>query len=84
MAPRYSDLWSAFKDTAEEDILIVIGTSGVVLPVNAMASAHEGLRILNNLQPESAIDDSHFEQTFYKPATQAVDEIDAILRKHFQ
>ena len=81
MAPRYADLWEEFESTGPDDVLIVIGTSGVVLPVNTLAQVHEGYRILNNLEPEPAIDEAQFEQAFYMPATKAVEEIDAALRE---
>jgi len=54
-----------------------------VLPVNSLAVAHEGLKILNNLEREPAIEEKLFDHLFYKPATQAVEEIDGVLRKHF-
>jgi len=81
MAPRYADLWEAFESTASDDVMIVIGTSGVVLPVNAMASAFNGFSILNNLEAEPAIDDSLFARTFYLPATQAAPQIGEVLRE---
>lgn len=83
MAPQYSVLWNAFNSTSAADSFVVIGTSGVVLPVNSMAVAHEGLKILNNLEREPAIEEKLFGHWFYKPATQAVEEIDRLLRKHF-
>ena len=81
MAPRYADLWEVFESTASDDVFIVIGTSGVVLPVNTMASSHEGFTILNNLEEEPAIESRLFDRTFYLPATLAVSEIDQVLRE---
>jgi len=66
----------------ESDILLVLGTSGVVLPVNEIAAAHPGISILNNLRPEAAVDPDVFDYVFYKPATEAVHDIDALLRQH--
>ena len=80
-APQYSVLWEAFDATRPRDLFIVIGTSGVVLPVDSMASSHEGFKILNNLHRESAIDDDLFDRVFHEPATHAVAKIDAILRE---
>ena len=80
-APQYSVLWSTLESATAEDLLIVIGTSGVVLPVNAMAAGHKGPKILNNLTEEPAIDGDLFDHVFYQPATKAVLEIDAILRQ---
>lgn len=81
MAPRYNDLWTAFDSVASSDVLIVIGTSGVVLPVNAMAASFSGFSILNNLEEEPAIDSSLFNRAFYMPATEAAVRITEALQE---
>ena len=60
------------------DVVAVIGTSGVVLPVTHMAEQFPGCKILNNLAPEAAIDDSVFDEVFYEPA-RGGEGIDAFL-----
>jgi NAD-dependent deacetylase len=77
-------MWSAFSDLTPEDVVVIIGTSGVVLPVTEMARQFDGYKILNNLAPEPSIDDSAFDKTFYQPATKAVAEIDRILEERFE
>jgi len=80
-APFYQTLWETLAAATARDILLVIGTSGVVLPVEAMARQFPGYKILNNLTSSPEIDDRHFNQVLYMPATQAVPEIDRILRR---
>ena len=86
-APAYEELWRAFTDIAPADAVIVIGTSGVVLPVNAMVSGLKDagtLVVLNNLHLQAEIDDSFFTYVFHEPATQAAAKIDAALREHLR
>lgn len=80
-APEYANMWAAFQALEPEDVVVIIGTSGVVLPVSQMAAEFRGYKILNNLAPEPAIDDAAFDQTFHMPATQAVVKIDRILKE---
>jgi len=80
-APQYALMWDTFASLTSEDVVVVIGTSGVVLPIAAMAQQFRGFKILNNLAPEPAINDAAFDRVFYQPATQAAREIDGIVRK---
>ena len=82
-APRYATLWRTFNSLTAKDVVLIIGTSGVVLPVNDMAERYPGYKILNNLAPEPSIQEHNFEKVLYRPATKAVEEIDAILAEKF-
>ena len=79
MAPMYEAMWETFASLTAKDVVVVIGTSGVVLPVAHMAAQFPGYKILNNLAAEPAIDDTAFDHVIYLPATQAVSGIDRIL-----
>ncbi|MEI7958346.1 MAG: Sir2 family NAD-dependent protein deacetylase [Verrucomicrobiota bacterium] len=83
-APQYELMWDAFASLTSRDVVVVIGTSGVVLPVSDMARQFRGFKILNNLAAEPAINGNAFDQVFYKPATQAVKEIDRIVRQRLE
>lgn len=80
-APHYRTLWEALDSLTDLDVLLVIGTSGTVLPISQIASMYPGFKILNNLAPESAIDDSYFNRVFHMPATEAAKGIDGILEE---
>ncbi len=79
MAPMYEVMWEELGALESRDVFVVIGTSGVVLPVSQMAARFRGYKILNNLAPEAAIDETAFDRVFHRPATQAAAEIDRIL-----
>jgi len=55
---------------SDRDVLLVIGTSGSVLPISQIAAMYPGFKILNNLGSESA-EDNRFDKVLHMPATQA-------------
>lgn len=71
MAPQYETLDKEIQDCS---LLVVIGTSGMVVGVNTMAHFIEH-SILNNLAPSEAINDSYFDKVFYDKVTNVIDEI---------
>ena len=72
-------MWDTLAALTSRDVVVVLVTSGVVLPITAMALQFPGYKILNNLAPEPAVDGAAFDQVFYLPATQAAPEIDRII-----
>ena len=80
-APAYETLWETFSALTSRDVVVVIGTSGTVLPVNEMAIQFRGFKILNNLAPEPGINGAVFDRVFYLPATQAAPKIDREIRE---
>lgn len=78
-APHYTTLWDSLDSLTDRDVLLVIGTSGTVLPISQIVSMYPGFKILNNLAPESAIEDTHFNRVLHMPATEAAKGIDRIL-----
>lgn len=71
MAPLYATLDKEIQDCT---LLVVIGTSGMVIGVNTLAHFVER-SILNNLEPSDAINDLYFNKVIYDKATLAIDEI---------
>ena len=69
-APEYQHLYSLY---AEANMVVVIGTSGQVIDTANMAQSVEN-SILNNLDVDE-FHDRAFKHKFYKPATEAVDEV---------
>lgn len=81
-APQYGRMYAEFARLSSRDCVLVIDTSGNVIPIDMLLShtrAPVGLGILNNLEASRAIDDSHFTHALYKPATQAISEIDELI-----
>lgn len=71
-APNYATLYRALRDARSTDVLIVVGTSGTILPVSEMASKFPGVTGLANLEPEAQINASQFQCVEWGPATEAV------------
>ena len=76
-APMYQRLYNELMQT---DLLVIIGTSGNVLPVSQFAS-YTRYSILNNLDESWAIDNSVFTHTFYEKATTAVPKIKLLIEQ---
>ncbi|PTY02237.1 NAD-dependent deacetylase [Verrucomicrobia bacterium LW23] len=80
-APLYRALIEALAIMTDDDVLLIIGTSGVVLPILDIAEKTPGLSILNNLHSEPAIPEDLFDHVFIEPVTSAVDKMDRVLRE---
>ncbi len=70
-APMYERLSQEFSDC---EFFVVIGTSGAVIGVNAMAQFTPN-SILNNLEPSESIEASLFNKVLYEKASEAIAEI---------
>ncbi len=70
-APHYATLDKEIQDCS---LLVVIGTSGMVVGVNTLAYFVDR-SILNNLEPSEAINDAFFDKVIYDKATKAIHEI---------
>jgi len=75
-APKYMDMYDAFRHLQNEDsIVVVIGTLGNVVQINANLEIVECHKILNNLEESPYIDATQFEQVYYEEATSAAPKI---------
>lgn len=81
MAPNYKLLHAALGDLNPQDVFVVIGTQGVVLPINVFAIQAHCLRILNNLHESEDIDETLFNYSFLERAATAATKIDKIVRE---
>ena len=79
-APMYQKLYNELIKTS---LLIIIGTSGNVLPVSQFAS-YTKYSILNNLDRSYAIDNSVFTHIFYEKATTAALKIKVLVEKFIE
>ena len=78
-APEYMHLSNLYADA---DMVVVIGTSGQVIDTASMASRVKE-SILNNLDKDD-YHDRAFKHKFYLPATQAVDEVCALIEEFLE
>lgn len=82
-APMYTYLYRALQNLKDDDLVIISGTMGNVLPINAMLYDAPGKKILNNLEPHISIDESMFDLVVHKPLTKAIGDMDTFVRNHF-
>lgn len=83
-APMYSPMYREFQTLKDDDIVVVIGTSGNVISLDMLLYGNSGYKILNNLEPSDAINEALFDKIIYKPATNAIDEIESIIKERLK
>lgn len=71
-APMYKKLHEELKIC---EMIVVIGTSGIVIDTDMLKLSKIKYSILNNLEPSSEIDEKLFDKAIYAPATKAIDGI---------
>lgn len=72
-APKYYNMHKIFDSISDDDIIIVIGTSGEVVNICAMLS--KGYKILNNLASSAMIDESIFDSVYLEKSSLAMPKI---------
>ncbi len=69
-APRYNDLYEIVAGLRAADTVVVIGTSGAVLPADRLFAHSPAYSILVNLEPGAQMNEKAFSERRYGPATQ--------------
>lgn len=72
-APLYTLLYGIFSSIQENDIIIVIGTSGNVININSLLG--KGYKILNNLDSEITINECLFDSLYLESSSKALPKI---------
>lgn len=83
-APYYSVLYRSLKAITEHTMVVVVGTSGVVLDVDTLFGHTPGVKVLNNLEPHPAIDHKKFDHVFFESVETAAPKIDQLVRNHLR
>lgn len=85
-APAYRPMWKALSSLGRQDMLVVIGTDGAVIPIGAIAAEAPCRKLLNTLAPvpkerwqPGMVAPALFHHNVFRPAADAVDEIDQIV-----
>jgi NAD-dependent deacetylase len=74
-APEYAKL-GILRQLGPQHTFAVIGTSGAVLDVNALARmCTAGRKVLNNAEASAYIDEALFDEVYYAPATEVITRI---------
>ena len=83
MAPMYAKLWKAFRNARRDDLVVVIGTQGGVVPVQQLCMMARGSKkVLVNLHESEHIDTAAFDRVFQTRAFQAAGRIEEIVEDH--
>lgn len=78
-APLYAVMYRKFRELRSDDVVIVAGTSGQVVNVDAFVSDFQGLKILNNLEPGDSINESYYDHVFYGKASLMFKQINIVV-----
>ena len=82
-APKYALLNKAFRDITSDDIIIVVGTLGKIVPIDLYIKGIYGkkpLKILNNLEISKYINEIHYDHVFYESCIEAFPKIDILVK----
>jgi NAD-dependent deacetylase len=79
-------MWRAFKKLRPDDLLVVIGTDGAVIPIGQIAEGAPCRTVLNVLSPvpedrwqPGMTRPDQFTRTLLRPAAEAAEELDQIV-----
>ena len=79
-AKGYIRLNKVFREISQDDVVLIIGTSGQVINVDAYLFDKSCFKILNNLQKEAFVDDTMYDSVHFARASDAIRDIDIIVR----
>jgi NAD-dependent deacetylase len=80
-APLYTEMWRRLDELSDDDVLVVIGTSGTVLPVGEIARRCPATSVLSNLQSENSVADRNFTHVLHGRAAEIALELDALVTR---
>lgn len=83
-ANEYIRLNKIFREIVQEDVVLIIGTSGQVINVDAYLFDKTCFKILNNLQPETFVDESMYDSVHFGRASDVIQDIDKIVRSRMK
>jgi NAD-dependent deacetylase len=80
-APRYNDLYRVVSELRSVDTVVVVGTSGTVLPADQLFGRSRAHSILVNLEPSTQMNERLFSERCYGPATQQLPLLGGVLKE---
>jgi NAD-dependent deacetylase len=78
-APLYSKMYKTFREIRAHDTIVVIGTSGQVINLDAFMFDALCLKILNNLGSSQYINESYYDHVFYGKASDMCSQINQVI-----
>jgi NAD-dependent deacetylase len=83
-APLYPTAYRTMRSLTQDDLLVVIGTEGSVLPVDMWVRKAPCFRVLNNLHDAADISSENFDVYLKEPAATAAEKILQIAEDHMR
>ena len=83
-APRYDDLHTVVSELRSIDTVVVVGTSGTVLPADQLFGRSRAHSILVNLEPGTEMNERLFSERRYGPATRELPQLAEVLRERME
>lgn len=80
-APNYERMWRIFNTLTRDDLLVVIGTSGSVLPVDDIAVMSPARSVLSNLESASSPNDFAFTHVLHGRASAIAPQLDELVTR---
>lgn len=88
-APNYKGMWKLLRKLTSKDILLVIGTSGKVVDIGAIAAVSSATTILSNLESSEelsmpgspCVEDRQFDHVIHGRAVDTADEIETLVER---
>jgi len=81
LAPLYRDMHKALGKLGHGDVLVVIGTTGAVVDIGALARPLRCHKLLVNLNPSEDLDERIFDWVRMAPVCTVLDELDAEVQR---
>ena len=78
-APRYAQMWNSLESLTDEDVLVAIGTSGLVLPIGQIARRCPATSVLSNLETAETPRDEDFDFVVHGRAAEIAPRLDALV-----
>jgi NAD-dependent deacetylase len=78
-APRYAQMWKSLEALTEDDVLVAIGTSGLVLPIGQIARRCPATSVLSNLETAETPRDEDFDYVLHGHAAEIAPLLDGLV-----
>jgi NAD-dependent deacetylase len=81
-APLYVNLYETLEDLRSDDIAVVIGTRGIVVPIGYMMAKKQCRKVLLNLHESEALPPEFFNDSILGRAADYIWRVEEIVRNH--
>ena len=83
-APNYDILYGVVRALRSVDTVVVVGTSGTVLPADHLFGSSSATSILVNLEPDNKMNEAAFSARHYGPATRMLPALTETIQRRME